>query len=1567
MLKVFMESVASQAAARGKVDDEGVVKDLATLFLQSYPEAKLSRYTEDDLVDRILMAYKVFRVRKPGEIKVEMISQDGCTMIYINTEDQPFLLDTIKIQMEEMEVPYDFYVHPIITVERDQEGRVVRVAPSWEEGPKESLILFETGLAPERHEEVRERLITILRVAKDVVGDFVKMKRRLRDAMNDLDFYRELKGDPLGEVEEAGKFLDWLYDEHFVFLGALYLEDSEGEGQGLGICRIQHRKVPGLFSLDYLRERLSREEWVFRYTKGKETAQIYRKGKLDIVAVRSFSEDGEPKGWHLFVGVFSKRAIRENPSEVPILRMKLQRIVQSMRVVVGSYDHKRVVMLYNLFPIDELLLAQEKEIEELIYAILHMGREGGVRVFQSLREEHLAIMVAFGQERYSARLEEEIKRRLGEQFPGSYVDTRFFIYEDSLALLWFFVYGDSLKELDTKALEEEINQLSQSWEDRFKEALGSSYPPEDAAVLYHRYGGLFPEEYKAITPPEEAVVDLLYLEQLRETGEIQVSFHQEEEEYTRIKFFALEELTLSATVPVLENMDLKVLDEVSIALEKGRETYYIHSFRVVTSRGGPVSEEVWCDLAEGLKAVMAGQVESDDLNKLVVREGADWRAVDLFRAYKNYLRQVAPHFAPASVSKALLQYPRVARSIWNYFDAKFNPEEGGTPQEREETLAKLKEKFEKAMAQVEHVNEDQVLRAIFNLVEATVRTNFYRKDRVSHYISFKIESARVRETPSPRPMFEIYVHEKGMEGIHLRGGKVARGGIRWSDRVDDFRREILDLMRTQMVKNAVIIPVGAKGGFIVKEVPRDRNKAAQVAKEKYKILIRGMLDVTDNVVDGKVVPPPQVVRYDDDDPYLVVAADKGTAHLSDVANELAREYGFWLDDAFASGGSTGYSHKALGITAKGAWVCVRRHFMEMGIDPEKDPITVVGIGDMGGDVFGNGMLLSKSMKLVGAFNHLHIFLDPDPDPLISWQERKRLFDEGKEWEGYNRELISEGGGIYPRDAKSITLSPQVKKLLDTDKDEVSGPELIKLLLKAPVDLLWNGGIGTYVKASFETHEEVGDPETDGVRVDAKDLRVKVVGEGGNLGFTQKARVEYAMKGGRINTDALDNSAGVDMSDHEVNIKILLQGPVKRGELTYEERNSLLQEAAPEVVDAVLYDNYRQSLAVSLDVIRSRRNLEPFRWVIGKMVASDFLDRRSVYLPSDQELEDRAKTGRGLLRPELALLLGYEKLWVKEQLRGCPFIKASYLNEYLERYFPPAFRERFKEEILHHLLRDEIVLTIVTNTMVNQAGISFFARMMSELEASPGEVASSYMMMEGVLNAVKYRFAVYELDFQVPAQVQYETLLELEEAVEVLVRWSLFFSGDWLPIQEVIEKYRGMVASLIDMLPQVLPREMAAELDERMKEFMDQGLPERLAKVRASLPYMADSMALFTLAEYLGCEMEKLAPIYYHMVHLFKLDGIFRAIREEAKRDHWEVLAYTYLEKDVWNVKREITKKAFQIWEEGMTFQELEARLSEKEPWVVERLEELKGWIEEKGARGLAAWTVALRRLREVLI
>jgi len=637
------------------------------------------------------------------------------------------------------------------------------------------------------------------------------------------------------------------------------------------------------------------------------------------------------------------------------------------------------------------------------------------------------------------------------------------------------------------------------------------------------------------------------------------------------------------------------------------------------------------------------------------------------------------------------------------------------------------------------------------------------------------------------------------------------------------------------------------------------------------------------------------------------------------------------------------------------------------VDPERDIIRVVGIGDMGGDVFGNGMLLSKTIKLVGAFNHIHIFLDPDPDPEVSWQERNRLFKEGKGWDAYNPQLISPGGGVYLRDAKAITLTPQVKALLGTDKDEVSGTELIQLLLKAPVDLLWNGGIGTYVKASYETNQEVGDAANDAVRVDAKDLRVKVVGEGGNLGFTQKARVELALKGVKINTDALDNSGGVDLSDHEVNIKILLQDAVKRGRITLKERNDLLKDVVSQVVEAVLYDNYRQSLAVSLDVMRCERSLEPFQWVIEKLVESGILDRRAAFIPTEEELVARRKGNRGLAKPELALLLGYEKLWVKSNLRGCAFIQATYLNDYLERYFPSLLRDPFREEIVHHLLRDEILLTIITNTIVNQSGLAFFARMLSELEARPGEVAASYMMMEGVMDAPSYRQAIYDLDFKVPAQLQYQSLLDMEETLEVLVRWSLFFVGDWLPLKEVVEKYRSKVSRLVAILPQVLPEDLAQTLKERKEGFVEDGLPEDLARVRASLPHLANAMDLFTLGEALGEDMESVAPLYYQVIHLFQLDGIFWEVKREEKADHWEVLAYTYLEKDLWQVIRNLVNKALPLWQTDLSAQELEVKLQEEVPLAVDRLREMRGWTDEEAARGLPAWTVALRRIKEALV
>ncbi len=1566
MLQIFVEKLTSLTLAKAELERPETLKALAPLFLQAYPEAKLSRYTEEELAERILVAYQVLEVREKGEVKIEVREGDGLVLLFVNTEDQPFLLDTVKLQMERLEVTYDLYIHPVVTVNRDDDGRVRRVAPSWDEGPKEPLILFETRLDEERIPGVVERLREVLLAAKDVVGDFVRMKRRLREAINDLEFYRELKGDPQGDLEEVNAFLEWLYNEHYVFFGSLYLEEEGKHRGGLGICRPQHSEVPGLFSLNRLKKRLLRHQGLFWITKGENPSQIYHKGRLDVIVVRSFSEDGNPRGWHLFFGLYAKGAYGEKADGLPLLRLKLQRILQSIKVVAGSYDYKRVIMLYNILPLEELLISPAEEIQELITSILHAGPEESCVVLQRLRKEYLALLVVLTQERYSARLEEEIKDRLGRVLKAEEVENRLLIYEQTLAFLWFFIYGEALTLLDGRALEEEINQLSRSWEDSFKTLLGESYPPEDASALFHRYGGIFPQEYKAITPSQEAVVDLLYLEQVRETGEIQASFHQEEK-YTRIKLFAPRELTLSATVPVLENMDLTVLDEVPLRLERGKEVFYIHSYRVTSVQGDPVFEEVWYNLTEAIKAVMSGAAESDPLNRLVVREDLDWRIVDLFRAYRNYLRQIAPQFLPQSVTGVLLAYPRVARALWNYFDAKFNPAHGETDGGMERSLEVSKERFEKTMEEVEHLSDDLLLRVLFNLVEATIRTNFYRKDKLSHYISFKIYSPKVLHMPFPRPMYEIYIHDREMEGIHLRGGKVARGGIRWSDRPDDFRREILGLMKTQMVKNALIIPVGAKGGFVVKDPHKDRGAAAQLAAEKYRILIRGMLDITDNVVEGKMVHPPQVVRHDGDDSYLVVAADKGTAHLSDVANRLAKEYGFWLGDAFASGGSAGYSHKDLGITAKGAWVCVRRHFMETGVDPEKDIIRVVGIGDMGGDVFGNGMLLSKTIKLVGAFNHIHIFLDPDPDPEVSWQERNRLFKEGKGWDAYNPQLISPGGGVYFRDAKAVTLTPQVKALLDTDKGEVSGEELVKLLLKAPVDLLWNGGIGTYVKASNETNQEVGDTANDSVRVDAKDLRAKVVGEGGNLGFTQKARVEFALEGGGINTDALDNSGGVDLSDHEVNIKVLLQDPVKRRQITLNERNVLLKDVVSRVVEAVLYDSYRQSLAVSLDVMRSEGSLEPFQWVIGKLVESGILDRRAAFIPTEQEFVARRKGNKGLTKPELALLLGYEKLWVKNSLRGCPFIQATYLNDYLERYFPSLLKESFREEIVHHLLRDEILLTIITNTIVNQSGLAFFARMLSELEAHPGEVAASYMVMEGVMGAPPYRQAIYDLDFNVPAQLQYQSLLDMEETLEVLVRWSLFFIGDWLPLKEVIEKYRSQVDRLVALLLQVLPEDLAQTLKERKEGFVEDGLPEDLARVRASLPHLASAMDLFTLGEALGEDMESLAPLYYQVIHLFQLDRIFWEVKGEEKADHWEVLAYTYLEKDLWQVIRDLVKKALPLWKTGLSAQKLEVKLQEKVPLAVDRLREMRSWIDEEAARGLSAWTVALRRLKEALV
>ncbi len=1571
----FFEKVKAELVKRLKGEGSSTVERFVEGLLKASPPDLPELATVSDTGEMAQVMFNFFKERSPKEIKVDVRpGPEGTTLVMSCLEDQPFIVDTITLYLEKKGYEHRFVLHPILRAIREN-GLLKGIG---EGGIAESinLTLVESSLCSEDCAALAQEVKKVLTITRDVVNDFVRMKRLMRIAISDIEFRGEAGLVPMEEVEEIAALLEWALDNKFVFLGSIEVERKKKGlkfkwDTGLGVCRKEHQDFEDNCDPSEVEELLvSNEENLAVASKLDAESTIHRAGKLDLLAVQMApDESGESKGWYVFVGLLTKSAVLEKGTEVPMVRRKLQEVAQRLELSPGTHTYREAVGIFNTIPVEALFLYDVEHLTNVLEGVLGLGKEFEPKAFvvEGGKGIH-SILVVIPQERYSSTLEEEIEEFLEEVFQATYTYSTFSSMEGEKAFIHYFISTpDEEREVSTEEIEEKVRELSTTWEDRLYKILQREIGNKKAAELFARYEGTFSDEYRSLFSPQKAYQDLQMIERLLETKELQVGITEDKEGYSHITIFSPSALILSQTVPILGHLFLKVLDEISIDLKlKGGQKVYLHAFRVLQSNGEPLPQEV--PLAEALISTITGKVESDPMNQLVVKAALPWEVVDLLRTYRNYLRQIAPAYTKASIYNAFLEYPEITSTIWDYFDAKFNPEREESIEDRKEGLIQeVKDIFLKQLDKVQDLASDKIFRIFFNLVESTLRTNFYKSSRSHHYISIKIDCKSILEMPLPRPMFEIYVHEVGMEGIHLRGGKVARGGIRWSDRPDDFRTEILGLMKTQMVKNAIIVPTGSKGGFIIKVRGRDREETNRLVTEKYTVLMSGMLDITDNVVDGKPVHPDEVVCYDGYDPYLVVAADKGTAHLSDTANSISQSYGFWLDDAFASGGSAGYDHKKLGITAKGAWVNTRRHFMEMGIDPNKDNITVVGIGDMGGDVFGNGMLLSQSIKLVGAFNHIHIFMDPDPDPLTSWKERERLFKAGKGWDHYNEELISEGGGVFSRQAKSVPISPQMQKILGTNKSEASGEEVIRMLLKAPVDLLWNGGIGTYVKSSSETHQDVGDHSNDNVRIDANQLRCKVVGEGGNLGFTQKARVEYALHGGAIYTDALDNSAGVDMSDHEVNLKILFQDMLKKNAMTRDERNRLLEELTPEVVTHVLRHNYEQSLAVSLDSIRSKRDTSPFATTVEMLIREQLFDPSETVVPSSTELANRNNAGEGLFKPELALLLGHVKRWVKRELEECQFIDAPYLNDLLASYFPHSLREKFRDAIEKHLLRREILITMITNRVVNQAGQSFFTSLQAEMGTSVGEAAAAYMVMDGIIEAPAIREEICSLDFKVPAEVQYQALISLDNLVGGLVRWALLFGGDWMPLKEVIAKYNRQVYGLMDELEVILTPEALKECEATRTELEKHGLSKKSATLLSAARYAVNFMDVLTLAETLETsKVKELAVIYTEMMERFQFFVVQDALKEDPKTSLWEHQAYTMLEKDLWGIKRTLASQLYQCYQEAGTTKAMWKAHRKANPTLYTYLSEVAEGVKRRHATGLAVWSVVLRRIQETL-
>ncbi|MGI9626112.1 MAG: NAD-glutamate dehydrogenase domain-containing protein, partial [Longimicrobiales bacterium] len=1300
-------------------DELPLLEKFVPLFLAKAPPTLLEDRRLQDLAQMSMDAFRFLGGSQPDKVDVEVVNPDEdsagwyapVTVIRANVSERPFIVDTIREFLHAEELQIERFVYPLMTVERDKEGRITDLAASTAGESRESLVHAEVARIMDADTldylatETTRRLEDVVRATDDfrmMIGKIGDVVSEIGLRVGDLASRRE-------EIQETQSFLRWLRDEAFVFLGyrAYEYEEPEGGGEkavtvqagsGLGVLRDEGRStfsrpIPLSELPAGMRERAI-DGPLLIISKTNAEATVHRRARMDYIGVKMLDEEGAIVGEHRFVGLFTSKAYAQNAQDIPILRQKLATILGRSGHTEGSHDYKEIITIFESMPKEELFLASEDEIEADVQTIL--TRYNTEEVLVSVRRDPLkrgaSILVVLPRGRFSGEFRKEFEEVLVQKYHSQVLNYHLAMGQGDQARLHFYVGApeEVLSDLDAEDLETVVHQLTQSWADEVRAGLAQRRPPDEARRLASAYNQGCAPEYKAAHDPKVAVRDILELEAMKKEGRMEAVqfFNVEKAEDDGVAsdlrvYLRDEQLVLSDFMPVLENCGLRVIAVSPFVIREApaNKGAVIYSFAVQATDGGQLDVEGRGRvLSEAILAVRAGDASNDSFNRLIQHTGMAWREVEVLRAFATYAFQLGAVPSRLTLPTALDAHPEVGRLLFKLFETRFDPDSAASFEDREAKASEVRAEFAGALAEVSSLVSDRALRALHGVIEAAVRTNYYRtggkvpthRSGGVPYTSFKFDSARLQGISKSQLKYEVWVRSSRMEGVHLRGASVARGGIRYSDRPDDFRTEILGLVNTQMVKNSVIVPGGSKGGFVTFRSFADREAMGAEAKEQYRTLIRGLLDITDNL-NGKAVPPEGVVRHDGSDPYLVVAADKGTATFSDVANALAEENGFWLGDAFASGGSYGYDHKVVGITARGGWESVKRHFREMGKDIQVAPFTVAGIGDMSGDVFGNGMLLSPVIRLIAAFDHRHVFIDPDPDPERSFAERKRMFGLGRSsWDDYDREAMSPGGMIISRNEKSVELTPEAAEALGVDTEgthAIDGETLIRAVLRAPVELLWNGGIGTYVKCPHESQQDAGDASNDPVRIDVPDLRAAVVGEGGNLGFTQAARVEYALGGGRINTDALDNSGGVDLSDREVNLKILLSEVVKTGEVTLDERNTLLEELTDEVATLVIADNETQSLAISLEEYRARKGVDDFRELMLDLSRIGLLDRDEAGLPTREQLDERLSAHHSLTRPELAVLMAFAKLHLKAELLKGDVPDDPATAHYFFDYFP----------------------------------------------------------------------------------------------------------------------------------------------------------------------------------------------------------------------------------------------------------------------------------------------------------
>jgi glutamate dehydrogenase len=1554
-----------------------------------------------DLYGAAVAHWSFARQRGPGTAKIRVYNpqfeehgwQSTHTVLELVTDDMPFLVDSTRMGVNRQGHAIHLILHPIMNVRRDGEGRLVEVlAPDADEEDaiSESVIHVEVDRQTEPNvlQELYDCIERVLEQVRAAVEDWPEMRGRAGDIVAELEEEPPPVEDD--DLAEAEAFLEWIVDDHFTFLGyreyELLTENGEDvlrsvPGTGLGILR-QTSEKPISHSFAKLPpevRKLAHEPHLLNLTKANSRATIHRPSYMDYAGIKRFDAEGKVTGERRFIGLYTFSAYSSSTLDIPIVRRKVRYVLDRAGFPAASHYEKDLIEILETYPRDELFQISKEDLFEISMGILHLQERQRVRLFvrRDAYGRFFSCLVFVPRDRYNTQIRRRMQNILQRAFNCTNVEFNVRLSESVLARLHFIIYvtPGEVPDYDLDNIEERLVEATRSWTDNLYDALIEHFGEERGTELFRKYREAFAPGYRDGFLPRTAVADISRIEELESEDDIGMSLYhplEEPENFLGFKLFRLgEQTSLSGILPLLEDMGVEVVDERPHKIEPaGSPSAWIYDFGLLHGAQEELQTgEVKEIFQDAFARAWRGVVENDGFNRLVLRARLTWREITILRAYCKFLRQTQTTFSQNYMEDTLTTNPHIARLLVELFQARFDP---GRRERAEEETERLKGEIEEALDAVESLDEDRILRNFLIVTLATVRTNYFQSTdggEPKPYLSFKFDPSRVPLLPLPRPKFEISVYSPRTEGVHLRGGKVARGGIRWSDRREDFRTEILGLMKAQMVKNAVIVPVGAKGGFVVKRPPAQGGREALMEEVVacYKTLIRGMLDLTDNLAGDRTVPPPDVVRYDEDDPYLVVAADKGTATFSDIANGISKEYDFWLGDAFASGGSAGYDHKEMGITARGAWESVKRHFRELGTDIQSEDFTVAGIGDMSGDVFGNGMLLSRHIKLVGAFNHLHIFLDPDPDPEASFEERERLFKLPRSsWSDYDEELISEGGGVFSRTAKSIPLSPQVKELLDVEEDSLTPPEVIEALLKARVDLLWNGGIGTYVKASDETHADVGDRSNDALRVDGKDLRCRVVGEGGNLGFTQKGRVEYALEGGRIYTDAIDNSAGVDCSDHEVNIKILLDSIVESGDMTEKQRNELLTEMTEEVAQLVLRDNYQQTQALSNAVAQAASMVDVHARYIHALEHAGKLNRELEFLPDEEALAERKSNDMGLSAPEFAVLMAYTKITLYRELLDSDVTEDPYLSGELERYFPTPLRERFEDRMTEHRLRREITATQITNSMVNRAGTTFAFRLHEETGAAGPEIARAYTAAREIFGMRDVWTQIEALDARIEAQTQTRMLLDGRKLVERATRWLLRNRRPPLDVAATVSYFSERTAELSGLIPELLLDGSREDLERTAEQLVEANVPPELAKRVAIFGTMFSALDIVDVADATDQAVETAAEVYFALgdrLRLYWLRGLVEALPRDNR---WRALARAALRDDLYSQQAELTAEILRSTPEDLSATERIEAWVDANRGSVERTLQVLTDINASGAFGLATLSVALREIRNLI-